>query len=189
MGVGQWTATNGALSMEVELELEGAIHRVRVEKKNDTYRLAIGRESFEVTCRTLTPTTRLLCREGRPSIVHLLFADGAYRAFARGWALSLKRATRSSADHAAHGPSGMRGGQLCAPMPGKLTKLFVREGQQVHAGERVAVLEAMKMEHDIRSPIAGKVVRVNFAESSLVDTDQPLIEIESDTGAGAERET
>jgi len=48
-------------------------------------------------------------------------------------------------------------GAVKAPMPGRLAALAVAEGQQVAAGERVAVLEAMKMEHALSAPRAGRV--------------------------------
>ncbi|MCR4438023.1 MAG: acetyl-CoA carboxylase biotin carboxyl carrier protein subunit [bacterium] len=65
-------------------------------------------------------------------------------------------------------------------MPGKLIRLFVHPGDRVRVGDRLAVLQAMKMEHDIRAPVSGTVSRLNCAEEALVDGGQPLFEIEPD---------
>ncbi|MCT7653867.1 acetyl-CoA carboxylase biotin carboxyl carrier protein subunit [Oceanimonas sp. NS1] len=48
------------------------------------------------------------------------------------------------------------GGSLTAPMPGLVNELKVVEGDQVTEGQTLLVLEAMKMEHPIRAPMAGK---------------------------------
>src|SRR6185437_1280444 len=61
-------------------------------------------------------------------------------------------------------------GAVKAPMPGRLAALAVAEGQQVAAGERVAVLEAMKMEHALSAPRAGRVVGDSVEQGALILT-------------------
>jgi 3-methylcrotonyl-CoA carboxylase alpha subunit len=56
--------------------------------------------------------------------------------------------------------AGAADGNIRAPMHGKVLELFVRAGEAVAAGQRVAVLEAMKMEHTLRAPFAGTVTEV-----------------------------
>ena len=48
-----------------------------------------------------------------------------------------------------------------APMPGKIIDVLVREGSTVLRGEPIVILEAMKMQNEILSPVNGKVVKVN----------------------------
>ena len=50
--------------------------------------------------------------------------------------------------------------QLVAPMPGKIVRVLVAAGQQVTAGEGLLVIEAMKMQNEIRSPKSGTVEKV-----------------------------
>jgi biotin carboxyl carrier protein len=50
--------------------------------------------------------------------------------------------------------------QLIAPMPGKIVRVLVAAGQQVHAGQGLLVIEAMKMQNEIRSPKSGIVERL-----------------------------
>ena len=54
----------------------------------------------------------------------------------------------------------LAGGQLTAPMPGKIIDVLVRTGDMVDAGAPLMVLEAMKMEHTIAAPAAGTVAEV-----------------------------
>ena len=71
------------------------------------------------------------------------------------------------------------GGQVTAPMPGKVTRILVRPGEDVAAGQGVVVVEAMKMENELGAPIAGRVADVAVAEGDPVDSGAVLIVIES----------
>lgn len=66
-------------------------------------------------------------------------------------------------------PSSASGTVVNSPLPGVIVELCVKEGQTVKRGEKVAVLEAMKMENEILSPADGTVsaVHVNKGDSIL----------------------
>jgi 3-methylcrotonyl-CoA carboxylase alpha subunit len=66
---------------------------------------------------------------------------------------------------------------LQAPMPGKIILVPVQEGQEVTEGERLVVMEAMKMEFTLRAPHAGRVARLPVREGQLVDAGTVLVEI------------
>jgi len=68
-------------------------------------------------------------------------------------------------------------GVVSAPMPGKILKILVREGDEVKVGEGLLVLEAMKMENEIPSPKDSVVKRILVKEGDTVDTGQALIEL------------
>jgi acetyl/propionyl-CoA carboxylase alpha subunit len=59
-------------------------------------------------------------------------------------------------------------GSLAAPMPGRVVRVAVREGDRVAAGDELLVLEAMKMEHRIEAPCAGRVAAVHVAAGDFV---------------------
>jgi 3-methylcrotonyl-CoA carboxylase alpha subunit len=59
-------------------------------------------------------------------------------------------------------------GVLKSPMPGRVLKIEVKQGQTVSAGDRLIVLEAMKMEHVMRAPIAGRIADLSVAEGTRV---------------------
>ncbi|MCU1647621.1 MAG: Carbamoyl-phosphate synthase chain, ATP-binding protein [Nocardia sp.] len=65
-------------------------------------------------------------------------------------------------------------GSLLAPMPGTVVRIEVSEGQSVSAGAAVVVLEAMKMEHTIRTPAAGVVIKIPVSVATQVDSGQVL---------------
>lgn len=70
-------------------------------------------------------------------------------------------------------------GGLLAPMPGKVVRIVIEEGQEVKKGDSLIILEAMKMEHTIRAPADGKVKKVNYRVGDLVEEKAELVEIES----------
>ena len=67
---------------------------------------------------------------------------------------------------------------LLSPMPGLLLVLKVAEGQEVRAGEELAIVEAMKMENILRAERDGTVAKCHAAEGDGLGTDQPILEFE-----------
>jgi 3-methylcrotonyl-CoA carboxylase alpha subunit len=74
--------------------------------------------------------------------------------------------------------TGAGDGSVKAPMHGKVLELFVRAGEAVGPGQRVAILEAMKMEHTLRAPFAGKVANVAVAVGAQVVEGAQIMMIE-----------
>ena len=66
---------------------------------------------------------------------------------------------------------------LSASMPGQVTKVLVKDGDEVQRGQSLMVLEAMKMEIKISAPHDGRVVKVLVQEGQVVARDQSLVEI------------
>jgi len=64
-----------------------------------------------------------------------------------------------------------------APMPGKIIDVLVREGTCVSRGEPLVILEAMKMQNEIMSPVSGTVVKVTAKQNTSVMKDDLLVEI------------
>jgi len=69
-------------------------------------------------------------------------------------------------------------GLLEAPMPGKILELLVGEGDEVEEGDPVVILEAMKMENELKAPASGVVTSVSVSVSDSVEKSQTILEIE-----------
>ena len=67
---------------------------------------------------------------------------------------------------------------IVAPMPGKVVRLLVSVGDAVEAGQGLVVVEAMKMQNEIKSPKAGKIVKIVASEGSPVNAGQALLTVE-----------
>ena len=68
--------------------------------------------------------------------------------------------------------------KITAPMPGKIVRVLAREGSEVQAGQSVIVIEAMKMQNELKAPKNGVVKKINVAEGAAVDAGQALAEVE-----------
>ena len=67
---------------------------------------------------------------------------------------------------------------VTSPMPGKVVKLLVNEGEEVAADQGVIVVEAMKMENELKSNIAGKVKEIFVKEGEVVESGAKLLLVE-----------
>lgn len=84
-----------------------------------------------------------------------------------------RRWRRASADGATAGPQ-----RILAPMPGKVIRILVKPGDQVEAGQGVAVVEAMKMQNELKAHRAGTVGSVQVVEGASVTGGEPLLIID-----------
>jgi biotin carboxyl carrier protein len=82
-----------------------------------------------------------------------------------------------TADASAHAAHGGANGRITAPMPGKIVKIAVRDGDTVSMHDLLIVLEAMKMEHRIEAPADGTIGAIHVREGEIVPADTVLIEL------------
>ena len=68
---------------------------------------------------------------------------------------------------------------LFAPMPGLIVRVNVQEGDHVRPGQGLVVMEAMKMENELRATVAGIVRRVVVSPGSAVEKGATLLEMEA----------
>jgi 3-methylcrotonyl-CoA carboxylase alpha subunit len=108
---------------------------------------------------------------GKPFAASCHLSGGELTLFADGdtWRLRL----RDPLAEALRTPQSS--GSILAPMPGRVLMVHVREHDEVEANAPLVVLEAMKMEHVIRAPLAGVVAEIRTGEGAQVNEGDPLI--------------
>jgi biotin carboxyl carrier protein len=107
--------------------------------------------------------------ERSASEIEVTIAGDAYR-FLKG--------ARPGSDRDRSEVSGrLQKGKVVAPMPGKLLKLFVSEGDLVSAHQPLMALESMKIEHVVAAPYPGRVEAIACHEGDSVGQDQQLLVI------------
>jgi biotin carboxyl carrier protein len=85
----------------------------------------------------------------------------------------MRRGAAAAAHSADGGPQ-----RVTAPMPGKIVKLLVKPGEKVQARQGVIVVEAMKMENELRAHAAGTVSEVRVTEGTSVEAGAILVILE-----------
>lgn len=70
---------------------------------------------------------------------------------------------------------------ILAPMPGKITKLFVKEGDVVKAGQAVLVMEAMKMEYTLKAEVEGTIEKIQCSVGEQSALGNLLVKIKPQT--------
>lgn len=103
--------------------------------------------------------------------------NGSYVATIDGAVYTLHSTPPPSADGASAGGAGATDGRVTAPMPGKIVKIAVSEGESVPERALLVVLEAMKMEHRIEASVASTVASVLVKEGDIVSGGAPLVEL------------
>ena len=78
---------------------------------------------------------------------------------------------------ASAGGSSSSSGALASPMPGKIVKVLVKEGETATEGQTLLVMEAMKMQNELKSPCAGTVAKVHVEEGATVETGAKLVDV------------
>ncbi len=76
-------------------------------------------------------------------------------------------------------PPGMslEPGDVIAPLPGLILKILVKEGDAVNKGQPVAIMEAMKMENEIESPLSGTVGEIHVSEGESILENAVIMKI------------
>lgn len=73
---------------------------------------------------------------------------------------------------------GHDSGALTSSMPGQVLKLLVEQGQAVQKGQPLLIIEAMKMEHELKAPFAGRVKVISCQAGAMVAPGVALVELE-----------
>ena len=73
-------------------------------------------------------------------------------------------------------PAGA-GEKVASPLPGVIIEISVKEGQQVKAGQKIAILEAMKMENEIPAPKDGTITDIHVHKGDTLQEGDPVVTI------------
>jgi biotin carboxyl carrier protein len=166
--------------MIYEVLVDGKPHKVEIEKGDPAWKCLVDGRPFEVDAS-------LTARD----VLSVLVANRAYE-IKREYSLNGEthviigserfavevRDPRSLRARKAAAGVGEGPQKVAAPMPGKIVRVMVKPGDQVEAGQGIIVVEAMKMQNEIKSPKKGVVQKVAVAEGGSVSSGDTLAIIE-----------
>jgi biotin carboxyl carrier protein len=104
--------------------------------------------------------------------------DGKYFVDIRGRHIAVEVVDPRESAFGARSGGGEGRISVKAPMPGKVVRVLVNPGDEVSAGQGLVVVEAMKMQNELRSPKEGRVVSIDASETEAVTAGQVLAVVE-----------
>jgi biotin carboxyl carrier protein len=117
--------------------------------------------------------------EVEPGVYSILVDGASYEARLSGDEIAVNGYRIARRQKRASGPAGAHGkASIVAPMPGKVVRLLVAPEQEVTAGQGIVVVEAMKMQNELKSPRDGRVTALNVKENDSVNAGAILAVIE-----------
>ena len=172
--------------MQFELEIGGKVRTVRVARRDDDrLDVAIDDRLFQVDHRAVgRQSLSLLVSEGdramRSVDVTVAAKPGGagFDVSFDGQTLPAALVSRFGGRAGAAGAQGTGPQHVIAPMPGKIARLLVAPGDAVEARQGLVVIEAMKMENELRASRAGRVQAIKVAEGQSVEAGALLVTVE-----------
>jgi biotin carboxyl carrier protein len=154
--------------MILEATLLGQSRRVEVRGGDGRYRVSVDGTWHAVTVSDAAHGLLTLRMGSRSHEVGVERRGDAYHVVLPGDSITVELAEPAlggaAASHTAHGPA-----RVTAPMPGRVVRLLSAPGADVAAGQGLVVIEAMKMENELRAPRAGRVQELPVREGQAVE--------------------
>ncbi len=160
--------------MRYGFKLDGRTHYVQLEEHAEGPRFLVEGTSFQPEVERLGPSHYRATLEG--DSFEFRIEDGNFLLDRTVLDLEIRRAKPELVR--AGGAGRRKDGKIKPPMPGKIVEVRVKEGDPVEEGAIILVLEAMKMQNDLKSPMTGTVSRVHVTTGANVEATTVMVEIE-----------
>jgi biotin carboxyl carrier protein len=166
-------------AVKFEAQLDGEVIPVEVTGSDGRYRVVLGTEELEVDARPTGGGGWSLLIGYASTAADVTEASGSYVVHVDGEAYSIRveEETRYII-RTRGGAAGSDGEVLKAPMPGRVVLVEVTVGQAVQPGDGLVILEAMKMENEIKATAAGTVKEIRVESGQTVNPGDVLLVIE-----------
>jgi biotin carboxyl carrier protein len=170
--------------MKLNAEIEGEKVALEVRREGERLVAEVGGRRYELEARGVGAGEYLLLHGGRVHECRVEQAQGARERGELSVAVGAREYNVTLTD-----PKHLRGARVAAghdagralvaaPMPGKVVRVLVERGQAVEAGAGVVVVEAMKMQNELKSPKAGTVAELRAEPGATVNAGEVLAIIE-----------
>jgi len=161
--------------------IDGTAHDVTLIEETGRSRVRIGERELEFRALAVSPNCLSLTLGGRTVTVYLAADEKRRYIGVSGRQFVLQETGRTSADPSSPRAQDSRAdASLCSPMPGQVVKILVREGDVVDRDQTVAIVEAMKMENELRASCRARVKRISARPGGLVDAGEVIVELEAE---------
>jgi len=166
--------------MNYEYRLKDTDYSITLDKSENGFKMTVGDKTLPLSVQRIDSNAFMLTADGVKKLVHVARTDGKVYVHIDG-RVHILEDVLAEQEAGGGGDEILDGIQkIVAPMPGKLVKVSVEEGEKVTQGTTVCIVEAMKMENVVQAKIDGIVKDIAFQPGDLVDTDNPILVIEAE---------
>lgn len=154
--------------------------KVRVHRNGTVYEVTVGERTYQVdaaTARTGLRSLRIDSGQHEVAVRHLRDAYWVSTPSAAG-PVSVTDPLTHLASQTRAGKGARRSAKVMAYMPGRVVEILAQEGEAVTSGQGIVVLEAMKMQNEIRAEQDGVLTKVHVQPGQAVEGGDPLFELE-----------
>jgi len=171
--------------MELQIDLGGRIRTVVVELRDGRYHVSSEGDSWLADVGMVDAATYSIILPDRGCASHEVGVaasggNGDLRVHLASGITTVRRLTGAGrfGGRGTQAAQAVGTQQVVAPMPGKVIRVLVKPGDLVKTRQGLVVVEAMKMENELRSPKDGRVVTVSVTEGTSVEAGRLLVVIE-----------
>jgi biotin carboxyl carrier protein len=162
--------------MRFQVSINGKSRELELSSAQDTWECRVDGRVVNIDVRVIAPGVLSIIRDGDSYVVRQ-GTNGTVGVGEHSFDVSIAdpRSWRSRRMTAA-GTAGPQ--KLTASMPGKVVRILATQGAHVKAGQGIAVIEAMKMQNELRSPRDGKISSILVEEGKAVNAGEVVAVVE-----------
>jgi biotin carboxyl carrier protein len=165
--------------MKLKAQLQDTESEIVIDPSDEGLSACVDGRSYELELRELENGEYLLFNDSR---VFRCRVSGTNNDFGvsvggRDYEINIVDPKRLRSGHVT-GAHEHGAAEIVSPMPGKVVRILVHEGEQVEAGQGVVVVEAMKMQNELKTPKAGVVTTIKAEPGATVNAGDVLAVIE-----------
>jgi biotin carboxyl carrier protein len=165
--------------MNLEVAVDGKIHKLELARGESGWQCALDGEPINVDAVLTRKNVISILVDGVAYEVKREIAGNDQYVWVRSARFKTEvRDPRSLRARRAAAATGEGPQKLLAPMPGKVVRLIAKEGEAIEAGKGVLVVEAMKMQNELKATKTGTVQKIMVAEGANVNSGDVLAIIE-----------
>ena len=166
--------------MKIFAEIEDYILTFEQIEKNGAVFLTSNNQEYQYSFQSLGQNRYSLIYNGQSHLVHIIKENGIYHVHIDGQYFPVlvederSRELRKLVQQAKQASGEVI---VVAPIPGLITKIKINKGDKVQAGDGLVILEAMKMENEIKATTHGIVDQIFVEDGAPVEKDQKILSI------------
>jgi oxaloacetate decarboxylase alpha subunit len=164
--------------MDYEFLAAGETHKVSLDRTEGKVIAILNGKRLELDVCRVSPRTFSLVSGGKCYLAHVARQGRRLMVAVGASCFCLEVPEEPGASTYAGAAPSQDDGKVKAPMPGLVVKVDVTEGAEVQPGDVLVVVEAMKMEHELRAAFKAVVAKVHVKAGQQVDAFQPLLDLE-----------